>query len=188
MTKDPLSLAQETLERYFEQSPGMRRAMGLAIKNVDAYTKARGTKAVDVNAETDTPGLKLLPIAMPTNANFSSNTVMLDYVLQVLVNTGDQRITAKLLPVVWSVYAAIVAAIESSTLLGLTLEPCVAVSAAAEIKAYHYVKNFTFSNVQAGLSNPQENRGIEGFSAICDLQLHLIFPASFVREWNNASN
>jgi len=172
MMKDPLSLAQETLERYFEQSIGMRRAMGLAIKNVDAYTKARGTKAVDVNSESDTPSIHLVPTAMPSNINFASNCCSLDYNLRVMINTGDVRVDYKLLPICWAIYAAMVAAVDDSSLLDLAWE------------GQQFIKNFTLSNTQSIISDPTQNLGIVGWVGIVDLTLHMIFPRTLVKQFH----
>jgi hypothetical protein len=186
MTTDPLTLAQTTLEKYFEQSPGLRAAMGQLIKNVDGFTKSRATKQHDTNSETDALGIKLMPVAFPTDANYASNAVMFDYNLQVLVNSGDMRVVP-MLPVVWAIFAAMVKAITDSTLLDLTLLPFVGPGGDEDLRTYRYVKNFSFANVQTGLSDPVQNKGIKGFSAICDLTLHMVFPATFVREWNDGN-
>ena len=175
MSKDPFSLAQEGLERFLVRSPGMKAAMGAQIKNVEGFASLRGTKQTDTASETDLPELRLEPVLMPCNANFASNAVALDYTLRVVINTGDQRVNAKLLPIVFALFAAIVSAIHSSDLLTI------------EWQGYQFIKNFTFSNIAAGLSDPVENRGIAGWSVICDLTLHMIFPSTLLRDWNNGN-
>jgi hypothetical protein len=166
-------MAQERLEKFLRESPGVKSVLGAQIKNVEGFTTLRGTKTTDTVSETDLPELRLEPVLMPCNANFASNAASLDYTLRIVMNTGDQRVNYKMLPLVFAVFAAIVSAINASELLDLQWE------------GYNFLKNFTFSNVAAGLSDPVENRGIAGWSAICDLTLHMIFPATLLRSFHS---
>lgn len=185
MLKDPLSLAQETLEAYLLASPGVVTTMKLAVKNIDGFTKTRATKQQDVVSEADLPEIKIIPVGGPCNVNFSSGHTNWDFATQIGVNSGDKRFNAKLAPVAWAVYAAMTAAIDDTTLVGLTLEKCLPDDADAELKAFRYVTNLTLSNIATGLTDATDprNRGIEGFSALMDLTLHLVFPRTFVKSW-----
>lgn len=185
MNKDPLSNAQETIEAYFNASPSVRAAMALAVKNIDGFTKSRGTKQVDVTSESDVPSIKLIPVGGPCNLNFASNATNWDFSLQIGVMTGDKRFNAKLGPVAWAVYAAMTQAIDDGQLVGLTLAKCLPDDADTSLRSYQYIKNITLENIATGfadLTDPK-NRGIAGFSSLMDLTLHMLFPRTFVKAW-----
>lgn len=183
--KDPLSHAQETLEAYLAAAPCVVATMKAAVKNIDGYTKLRGTKQQDVTSETDLPALKLIPTGGPCNVNFASNATQLDYTLQVALRTGDQRYNAVAGPLVWAIYAAMTAAIDDGQLVGLTLAKCLPETADAGLRNYEFIKNLTLANIATGFSDPSDprTRGIVGFNALLDLTLHMIFPRTFVKDW-----
>jgi len=185
MNLDPLSHAQQTIESYLGDSPGVRAAMRLAVKNIDGYTKSRGTKQVAVFSESDLPALKLIPIGGPCNVNFASNLTMWDFTTQIVVNTGDKRFNAKLGPLAWAVFCALTAAVHDSQLVGLTLAKCLADDADDDLRRFQFLKNITLANITTGLTDPSDprNRGIDGFSGLMDLTMHLIFPRTFVTGW-----
>jgi hypothetical protein len=172
---DPLTHAQNTLEAYYKASPAVKRSMKSAIKNFVAFNKTRGTEAHDVNTESDLPEIVLNAIGGPSNVNFASNLSSLDWTWRVGVNTGDQRITQHLGPLVFAIFATTAHAVDSSLdgqLVGMLWND------------YPFAKNLTFSNIQTGESNPAENKGLIGWSAFLDLTLHMLFPTSMLREFN----
>lgn len=170
--EDPLSIAQRGLEKLLRNSPAVKRATQLKIKNIDGFTQTRATKQQDVNSETDLPELRLVPIGGPMNVNFASNLTMLDYALSLQLNTGDLRVTEKLAPVLFAIYAVCAEAVKGSGLVDLTWE------------GYDFLKNITLSAATIGESDPSQNRGIVGFTAICDLTLHMNFPTTMLIAWN----
>lgn len=183
--KDPLSLAQETLEAFFVASPCIVATLKSAVKNIDGYTKLRGTKQVDVNAESDLPALRLIPSGGPLDIHFASNAVKLDYNLQLAIKTGDLRYPAALGPLVWASYATLTRAVHRAEITGLTLAKCLPDDADSTLKNYSYIKNVSLGNAQTGFADPTDprNRGIEGFVGVLEITLHMVFPRTFVIDW-----
>lgn len=167
-----MSIAQRGLEKLLRESPALKRAMGLQIKNIDGFTQTRSTKQQDVNSETDLPELRLVPAGGPMNINYASNLTMLDYTLSVQINTGDLRVTERLAPVLFALYAALAQAVTGAGLVTLRWLD------------YDFIKNVTLSAATIGESDPVQNRGIAGFTAICDLTLHMNFPTIHLQQWN----
>jgi hypothetical protein len=173
MSKDPFTLAHETFERFVREHPAVRRVMGAQVKDIEAFTTTRSTKLVDTATEHDFPFIRLLPIGGPSNVNLASNVVSFDFGLRAQINTGDQRVTFKLLPLVFAIYAACTAAIDAS----------------GELRSLEWgemggiITNLSLTNIETGLSNPQENQGITGWSSVVDITLHMVLPREAVKAW-----
>jgi hypothetical protein len=174
---DPLTQAQNSLEAYYKASPAIKRAMGPAVKNFVAFNKTRGTESSNVKAESDLPGVVLEPIGGTSNINFASNLSSLDWSWRVKLVTGDMRLNAQINPLLFAVFAATVHAVDSSLdgqLVGLLWND------------YPFAKNLTFAAIQEGPVDPQTNGSINGWMAICDLTMHMLFPSTLLREFNGA--
>lgn len=174
MSKDPLSLAQDALEQSIKNAPSIKRAMGRAIKNVVAFNKLRGTEMPDVTSENDVPLLMLAPVGGPSNVNFASNLASLDWTWRILVNSGDRRLT-EINPIIFAIFATMAHLVDSGAdgqLVGLKWND------------YPFAKNLTFSSITTGDADPSQNFGIVGWTGVCDLTLHMLFPTTMLRDFN----
>lgn len=178
MSTDPISMAHDALEKWLRGSVAIQRSMGGIKPNIAASNKLRGTELPDVVTESDLPRIRLEPIGGPCNINFASNLTNMDWSWRIILDTGDLRVNKYLGPVAFAIFASLAVAIEKDDvgdLLGVRW------------RTYDYAKNLTYSNITSGESDPVLNKGIAGLSAICDLTLHMVFPTSYLREFNNGN-
>jgi hypothetical protein len=163
MDKDPLTLLNNELQKILRESVAIRAIIGPATKNIEAFNELP-VDAFDVNSESDVPSFRLEPAGGPTNLHYGSNVIRFDYSYNLLLNTGDKRITEQLNPIVW--------ALMSTLLLHTTNSPLTALSWR---NSKGYVKKLNLSqvttvNVDAGL-----NLGITGWTAVLALNFLLLF-------------
>lgn len=166
MDTDPFTLLVNEIAKVLEGSKAVKLAMGNARKNIRAYNKMRGTENLDVTAESDVPEILIEASGGPTNINLASNLASFDMGFTLFINSGDQRVNQVMLPVLWSIWATLADGINNSTILSLTWQN------------RPFVKKYEFQNVAVGKSNPDLNRGIKGWTAICSLMFHMMFQKS----------
>ena len=116
-------------------------------------------------ADADLPEL-ILATAGITNANMfhSSCDSLIVRQYQWLISTGDLRTNFRLFPVQFALYCAMHSWQGAlSTLLW---------------KNKKFVKNTRWLNATEGITNPQLNRGIEGWSSIWNISVEMIFSST----------
>lgn len=163
---DPLTLLTSTFCKWLEDSACMRRAMGLAIKNINAFNKSRTNQTPDVKNESDVPDIRLTPTGGPININFASNVTEMIANYNLEVNSGDPRVSHLLYPVYFAAFATAAS--------GLSNSPITAI----KWRDKPFLKKYDFLNSSLGQSNPDLNRGITGWTAVCSLSFRLYFLKS----------
>lgn len=120
--------------------------------------------------DADLPELMLVPTDADINIENTSNTSKLVQRYTWVVSTGDLRITDRLLPVEWFLFEAMH---NWSRVLTLLKWPLVTGQA--------FVKRVDIINVSEGMSDPELNRGIRGWSAIWGIDVEMYFTQSDIR-------
>lgn len=160
---DPLTLLNNEFAKTLERSSAVKTAMALAKKNINAYNKTRVNASQDVVAESDTPEIQLQAAGGPTNINFASNLVQMLFGVNVNINSGDQRVTSIMFPVLWATFATVADSLVDKPLTSLRW------------RDKPFVLSYEFQQITAGISDPVANRGLKGWIAICQVRFHLYF-------------
>lgn len=163
---DPLTQINDELARSIQNAPAVKKAMGLAKKNVNAFNKTRANETPDTLHESDVPNIELLHTGGPCQINFASNACNLMLDIQIGINSGDQQISKVMYPVLWAVFALVANAIDANPFAHMT---------ALTWKGKPFCKDIEFQQVTAGQSDPTRNRGIKGWISICQIRFHLYF-------------
>lgn len=167
--KDPLTLLTNCVVATLQESPAVKLAMGLAKKNIHAFNKSRSGTQTDVRAEADLPELAIEPSGGPTNINLASNLCSMDWGMTLGINSGDQRVTEVLNPVLFAVWATLAAKLIDGPVMSLQWQNQV------------FVHHYSVQNVTIGKSNPDMNRGIKGWTSICSLLFNLHFDTNTIK-------
>jgi hypothetical protein len=112
----------------------------------------------------DLPELVLIPSGMTMNLHSSSSSSEVFKRHTILVATGSKRINELLNAVQWEIMIAMANWKAEITPLKWNDKT--------------FIKNASVIDVTEGLSNPEVNRGIEGWSAVWQCEVHMIFKTS----------
>lgn len=171
---DPLTILHNAVEKCLQDSPAMKNAVGLVLnKNIIAFNKTRGTEEQDTNSETDVPSLKLMFTGGVSDIALASNMCNWNPVYTLILNTGSQVITDKLLPILFAIYSTLTFALydQNSKITG------------CQWNGQPFCQNFRLSSTTAGQSNPLLNKSIKGWTGLCTITFNLNFQRRHIDAW-----
>lgn len=125
-------------------------------------------------SEADTPELILISTSSGGNLGETSSTSRLTRQYDWIMATGDLSITNKLLPLEWVLFCAMA---KWPTTLAALQWPA----------GWPFVKRMNLTNVQSGMSDPDRNRGILGWSSVWSIEVEMHFRTSDMLAFNEES-
>lgn len=124
-------------------------------------------------AASDLPEVALTVDTLSMNLNNTSSTSMVLRQYQWLVSTGDYRYTELLARIEWYIFIGMLA--WRTKLTGL------------EWKGQHFCKRANVVSGRSGISNPQQNRQVQGWSAAWQVEIEMHFNTSDLTAELNAT-
>lgn len=163
MTPNPFTLVYDALWTLILRNPNFVNDVkeGNCIKFNSATDRA---PKKDTVAAGDLPEVLLVPEAGTANHYNTSSTSAASRQYAWMIQTGDWRANEYIHQVEWHIFAAMTG--WTQTLGALTWQ------------GDHFVKRASVVGVTVGQSDPQRNRGIEGWSAIWRCQVDMVFKTS----------
>lgn len=159
---DPISQLHDALGIEIIECKAVKNALGAAL-NVNMFNKTRGNESPDVVSERDVPNLRFEQTGGPMNIQFASSLVEMKHGYNVVLNTGDQRVSRQLDPLLFALFSFFVASCTKSKLTAL------------QWRGKSYVKSMELTSSRVGMSDPQYNAGIKGWISVCTVVFHLNF-------------
>jgi hypothetical protein len=158
---DPFTILLSGVEEYLKANPVLKAELKGRLKNFVAYNKSR-QDTLDVKGEADLPMIMVEPNGGPTSINLNSGRVYFDYQITVYVFTGEQNVLA-VNPIMWAIFAAIVAGQENTLLTALRW------------RDKPFVDQVMVNAVQMGLPSDASTPGLVGWTAIATFVFRLYF-------------
>lgn len=122
------------------------------------------SKIKDEVSRADLPELMLISSGSSANLRNSSSSSMITRQYEWLISTGNINVIGGLLQTEWALFCAM--ADWPATLNALTWNNAA------------FVKRCNIISMSAGISDPERNRGIEGWSAIWGIEVEMHFRTS----------
>lgn len=167
---DPFSLAYDAIVSGLRSSD----AIGQFVKqhNVLSYSDGNG-QDVPRDAKTDNhlPQLLLVHTGSSGNLTATSDSCSIERVYQVQLVDTTGSITESFLPLEFAVFAAF---------LNLALDTSSGSLHSLEWEGHQFVSNIKMQEVESGESDPDNNRGIQGWASVWGLAVTMHLPISLL--------
>lgn len=168
MSSNPLSLVYDALFDLVKRHPDCDDLF--KTRNLVRYDHAQDRDPVkDKIQDADLPELVLLANGATVGMERTSCGSMMVRRYSWLMSTGDMRIAYRLLPVQWMLFEALH---NWKQVLTALVWP--------EGSGRHFVKRLDVTDVAEGLSDPEANRGIRGWSSIWGCEVEMWFKTADV--------
>ncbi len=118
----------------------------------------------DVVSNADLPELMLVATSGTPSLRNTSSSSMITRNYEWILSTGDMSVSNKLLDVEWAIFCAMVDWPDVVTAL--------------QWNGSRFVKRCAFTDLTVGQSDPERNRGIEGWSSVWALEVEMHFKTS----------
>lgn len=164
---DPFTIVGKAIADVVLASP----LVNLALKNVKDFTEQR-LPILDRVSESDLPEVQVQAATMNVNPFFSSCSVEVVRTYTIMLSTGEQRLDIGLYPLEWAVTVAIMAAYLDGTFQALTYNSA------------KFITSIESTQSTNGLSDPNANRGIKGWSALHSVDVTMQFGRVAVKALN----
>lgn len=128
--------------------------------------QTRSSPVKDEVSDSDLPELTLVVTQLSGKLRNTSSTSMALVQYEWLIATGDPSVVRNVLPVMWAIFAAM--APWPSTAFALTW------------REKTFVKRLDMLEANLGLTDPDRNRGIDGWSAIWSSEVEMHFATTDV--------
>lgn len=169
---DPLTQLHEALYTHIAESVGVKAAINRTKPNIISYIQ-ENRKILDTPSNVDYPEIQIIRLGGTPVINFSSSTNGYTITYRLIINTGDLRIVKWLLPIDFAIFAALATAVSANVFRDLTW------------RSQKYVKNVSASSSTIGISDPNKNRGINGWSDVYDFRFETYFARADLATLNN---
>lgn len=167
---NPFSLAYDALWELAENSERLTSLVRLKNRIKFNHT-GQSSPIKDEVSNTDLPELVLVSTASSGNLHETSNTSRITRQYEWIIATGDTRVQASLLEVEWALFAAMV---NWPAVLGALRWPDDAVDG--------FCKRTNILGINSGLTDPERNRGIIGWSSIWAIEVEMHFWSAQLRQ------
>lgn len=167
MNQDPFSQVYSALWDMALAHPVVQAAVKSGNRVRFDHAQARDPFKQSV-ADADLPEIVLYPEGLTGNVLATSSTTQLNRTYRFATSSGDQRYTLRLADVEWALVEALCGWPEKL--------------ASLEWRGRRYVKRVQFVGGSAGLSDPERNRGIVGWSSLINVEVEMHFVTAHLRE------
>jgi len=162
MSTNPFTLAHKTTVDVLRNSPAVHTAVKNYRKNIIDFTEQR-LVTKDKVSEADLPELLVVYEGSLPNFYFSSSHVSVVSNYHIRISTGDQRPDAMVWPVQFAVLSCMCKAFLDDVYQALTWND------------RQFVQDVVPTNIVAGFSDPEANRGIKGWVSVFSFTLTMQF-------------
>lgn len=159
---DPLSICHEATVGILRDSPAVRTQIENYQKNILDFT-ARRLPIRSKVAESDLPELLVVYEGLLPQFYFSSSVVQITQSYHIRISTGDQRVDKFIFPLQFAVLSCMCKAFLGGVYDNLLWNDT------------PFVQDVVPTNVTAGLSDPEANRGITGWASIFNFTVVMHF-------------
>lgn len=162
MPTDPLTLAHNLTVNVLRESPAVQNQITNYQKNILDFTTNR-LPTKDRLSEADLPELLVTYEGMSPNFYFNSAAVEITQNYHIRISTGEQRLEKVIFPLQFAVTSCMCKAFLSSVYQALLWN------------GRQFVQDVVPTNVVAGLSDPEANRGIKGWASVFSFTMKMQF-------------
>lgn len=173
---DPFTLVYDNLLDIVKQSKGLEIIVASLRDKIISLNTKQGNNAIQSEPTAATlPEIILASNTVSGNFNFASNAVQITRLYQFLISTDAGALGETIYPLEWGISCAMVDAQYDVRLRELAWHN------------YKFVKALQLGAVTSGESNADANRGIQGWAAIWQLNVNMLFPQSMMRQFNQGA-
>jgi hypothetical protein len=160
---NPFALLYTQLVKLLLSNPRLVRAV--ESENIIRFDRPRVSDPTKGDIEEgDLPEITVIPSGFLSNIHATSNSASVTRQYSILVSTGSKRLNAVMNDVQWELFVALSNWKEA-------LSP-------VQWRGASFVKRVGVVSVDEGMSDPELNRGIQGWSAIWAVEVEMRFQTS----------